>query len=181
MAMRIGPTPRECGFMIGRGVELSGVHRMADAFPSNALSVAGVTKERLANEYLLLAVAATLNAIEAAGLRPGDRSAVTEGLFDWCGRQPATTGQFLVENIRRAAEGYAAAAADEKANPKNVGEFTELELEFLDRLLALGEDSEHRARACAQLAAVAPAHLWPVHQGSATQCLADSGLVFSAA
>jgi hypothetical protein len=171
------PNPKQAGYIVGRTIELSGFARLADASNDETLATAAISRHRLSEEFLLLASAAALHAIESLGFAPELETAIAQGLYDWFREQPASTYRCLADNVDTVTDRFAQAAADEAANPKPLGEFTELELEFIDGLIALGEPTEGRIRACVELGAVSPAHLWAVSCESTRRVLREAGLL----
>ena len=170
------PTPRQAGFIIGNSLTHMPLTQLVEAFDEQVLAAAGVERGRVLGEYFLLATAASLHAIESAGLNPEAENEAAAGLYDWMREQTNPKGSFLIENVETALEAYAQAVRDEQVSPKAAGDFSEVELEFIERLLALGQENELRARACCHLGAAAPATLWEVISESAKSVLLDAQL-----
>jgi hypothetical protein len=170
-----GPEPRELGRMIGAALGHFPIGQFIAVSSDEVFMAAGITREALSDEYLLLIAAAALDAIETSALPADVENDAAQGLYDWFRALPGTLPAFLRDHIEWAVEAYGAAAGDDAASPAAAGSFSELELEFLDRLLSLGQPTPERQHACLRLGAVLPAHFWPVHVGSASQMLLDAG------
>ena len=138
---------------------------------------ANISVAELRARYLALMVAAALHAVESAGLAPEVETEVARGLYDWARAHPDSHLQALLSTIEETTDAYAEAAADDAESQENQAGFSELELEFFDRLAALGDQAEQRIRACLRLSAVLPKHLWHVQHASALQSLRMAGLV----
>jgi len=116
-----------------------------------------------------------MDAIRSADLTSTVESQLLQGLFDWCKEYSSHQNAIARDEVVQAADRYASAAQDEAASSKPPGSFTELELEFIDGLIALGPQDTARVRACVELGAVVPAHLWPAQRKSALEALAQAG------
>jgi hypothetical protein len=124
-------------------------------------------------------IAASLHAIESAKLAPEVKSEVARGVYDWASSQHDPPLQVCLARIEQTADAFAAAAADDETMSAGAGNYSQLELEFFDQLVALGEASESRERACIKLSAVLPKHLWHVYVLAATQSLGRAGLLYA--
>lgn len=170
------PTPRDVGFILGLTVGHMPLQKLAAGAQSDALADAGIDQQHYYYTLVLICTAATLHAIETAGLSPDDESTVASGLYDWIRTQPPELSQHLLDRIEDATEDYALAQKDDLSSEKIAGKVPEVELEYFDRLMALGENTDIRARACTRLTMFVPYQLWEVQLGSAFETLAKAGL-----
>lgn len=151
--------------------------KMSGVEDDSVFLTAGITRRQLFDEFVLLMVAASMHAIETAGLRPEIENEVAQGLYDWMREQPDRTGPFLLAKIEDAIERYAKAAQQDREPSPSDNEFSELDLELVDRLMAFGEENESRARACLKLGVVVPKTFWPAQYASAVAVLCKANLV----
>jgi hypothetical protein len=174
------PSSRQLGYIIGGSLSDGPTAQLANAQPSNVLEAAGLTRQRLVDEYLLIAAAASLHAIEMAGLSAEAESDAAQGFYDWIAKLPEPTREVVKDSLEWAVEAYSEAAADDAAGTGASGPVSQIELEFMDRLLDLGDDIESRVSACGRLGLTTPKHLWHVYVANANTTLKAAMLAIPA-
>lgn len=169
------PSPRQLGYIIGSSLSNGPMVQLASAPPDKLLDAAGLTRQRLADEFLLIAAAASLHAIETAGLSPEAENDSAQGLYDWIGNLQDPTRDVVKRTLEWAVQAYSEAAANDASAPPAPGPVSQIELEFMDRLLDLGDDTESRVAACGRLGLATPKHLWHVYVAAASRELKATG------
>lgn len=177
MPLDFKPTPRQAGYAIGLSIGNMPVLQLSSAEDDQVFAAAEVSRDRLFKELTLLMAAAALHAIETTDLPPDLETEVAKGLYEWLRIQPNGVGAFLLAHAESATEAYAKAAQADRTVDRPIGEFSELELALIERLMALGAQNEARAHACVRLGIITPKTLWPAQYSGAVQMLRDAGLL----
>jgi hypothetical protein len=172
------PSPREAGRIVAVTIGHFPLVNLLSANTADVYADAQVSEEYIYAKYLQLMLAAALHAIERAGLEPGVEHQVVEGIYGWINEQPGPTRIVLLEGLEDTTDAFALAEADDlNMKDKTPGEYSQLELEFFDRLVALGSQEELRQQACLRLSTVLPKELWVVNQTSAVATLRRAELL----
>jgi hypothetical protein len=170
-------SPRATGRVIAVGIGYFPLEKLLGANSSEVYAAAQVSKDYIHAKYLQLMLSAALRAVERAQLQPEVEQQVVQGIYDWISEQPQSKRLLLLEGIEETTDAFALAEADDLVKEKGAGEFSQIELEFFDRLVALGSEDKSRQRACLQLSTVLPRELWIVNQASALASLRRAELL----
>jgi hypothetical protein len=171
------PTARQTGHIIANTVlhfPLDGFLQHCDA---SLTEVAQVPIGEIRARYVLLMLGAALHAIEHSQFNASIENELAAGLFEKAKLSADANLLRLLPNLDDLTDAFSDAAADDVKAPAPIGEFSQIELEFFDHLMALGSGSDTRVQACIQIAAVLPRELWQVQQEATVQNLRRAGLL----
>lgn len=171
------PNPRQTGFIIGGSIENFGRAVIPRNQDPDHLEMVGISDEGVEARYILLMACAALATIESSGLDAVTESQVALGVYDWARLNPSVEFQRLWPSIESLTDQFSQAAADDELAPPEGVNPSQLELELFDQLMALGEQSRDRARACMQFSLVLPKYLWEAQQTSTIEILVKAGLL----
>lgn len=176
MSSNVPPSPWQAGLVIARSIFGGPCRKLALMADTSHLSDAHISVSQYENETLLLCYAAALHTIREA-VTPTTLPSVVEGFLEGIEELPDLTSEFLKEHLESAVESYAKAWAIDSSQEASAGELTEIEEEFGERLLALGELSEMRGNACIYLCMVIPKTLWNTQINGTLEELHEAKLV----
>ncbi len=124
-----------------------------------------------------MSVAATMHAVEIAGISSGLVNNIFKGMTDKLTASSNEMAVFAHKNIKEVYPYYVDSFEQVITNPEDDLDLSEIELAFGDRLFLYGEESDERGKACVFLCAATPKAVWRAQLNGATATLAWSGLV----
>jgi len=173
----IKPSPYQVGEIIIAGLFEFPFDSFVTQRDANLFSTATITRFDFLNELFLLSVAATMHAVETAGISSDLVNNIFKGMTDKLAASSNEMAAFAHKNIEEAYPYYVEASEQVITNPEDDLDLSEIELAFGDRLFFYGEESDERGNACILLCAATPKAVWPAQLNGASATLAWSGLV----
>jgi hypothetical protein len=173
----IKPSPYQVGEIIISGLFEFPFDSFVTQRDADLFSAATITRSDFLNELFLLSVAATMHAVETAGISSDLVNNILKGMTGRLAVSSNKMAAFAHKNIEEAYPYYVEASQQPLTNPEDDLDLSEIELAFGDRLYFYGEESDVRGNACVLLCAVTPKAVWPAQLNGATATLAWSGLV----